>query len=109
MGSYPLPLWNVFESGSIRTNNHVEGWHNRLKNIVGKTHPNVFKIVETFKKEQALTEVTMAQFAAGAAPPRQARKVIQKDCKIEELKPRFSSNSITLEEYLSGVSAHTIV
>ena len=77
--------------------------------IVGKAHPNVFEIVETFKKEQALTEVTMAQLAAGAAPPRQARKVIPRDCKIEELKRRFLSNSITLEEYLSGVSAHTIV
>ena len=86
-----------------------EGWHNRLKKIVGKAHPNVFEIVETFKKEQALTEVTMAQLAAGAAPPRRARKVIQRDRKIEELKRRFSSNFITLEEYLSGVSAHTIV
>ena len=51
----------------------------------------------------------MGQLAAGAAPPRQARKVIQRDHKIEELKQRFSSNSITLEEYLSGVSAHTII
>ena len=26
-------LWNVYEtdSGSPRTNNHVEGWHNKLK------------------------------------------------------------------------------
>ena len=54
----------MFESGSIRTNNHVEGWHNQK--IVEKAHPNVFEIVETFKKEQALTEVTMAQLAAGA-------------------------------------------
>ena len=100
VGSYPLPLWNVFESGSIRTNNHVERWH---KKIVGKAHPNVFEIVETFKKEQALTEVTMAQLAAEAAPPRRARKVIPRDRKIEKLKRRFSSNAITLEEYLSGV------
>ena len=33
--------WNVFEGGSTRTNNHVEGWHNRLKKVVGKAHPNV--------------------------------------------------------------------
>ena len=37
MGNYPLPLWNVFESGSVHTNNHVEG---RLKNVVEKAHPN---------------------------------------------------------------------
>ena len=51
MGNYPLPLWNVFESGSVRTNNHVEGWHSRLKKVVGKAHPNIFEIVEVFKKE----------------------------------------------------------
>ena len=105
VGSFPLPLWNVFASGSLRTNNHVEGWHNRLKKIVGKAHPNVFEIVETFKKEQAYTEVSMAQLAAGAAPPHRSRKAIQKDRNIEELKRRF--DTITLEEYLSGVSAHT--
>ena len=35
----------------IRTNNHVEGWHSRLKKVVGKAHPNIFEIVEVFKKE----------------------------------------------------------
>ena len=39
------------------TNNHVEGWHSRLKKVVGKVHPNIFEIVEAFKKEQASTEV----------------------------------------------------
>ena len=51
VGNYPLPLWNVFESGSVCTNNHVEGWHSRLKKVVGKVHPNIFEIVEVFKKE----------------------------------------------------------
>ena len=44
-------VWNIFESGSVRTNNHVEGWHSRLKKVVGKAHPNIFEIVEVFKKE----------------------------------------------------------
>ena len=95
VGSYPLPLWNVFESGSTRTNNHAEGWHNRLKKVVRKAHPNEFEIVETFKREQASTEVSIAQLAT------------ERDKKIEELKTRFTANSLTLDKYLSGVSAHT--
>ena len=74
VGNYPLPLWNVFESGSVCTNNHVEGWHSRLK-VVGKAHPNIFEIVEVFK-EQASTEVSLAQLSAGAAPPRHRRRVL---------------------------------
>ena len=55
----------------------------------------MFEIVETFKKEQASTEVSIAQLAT------------ERDKKIEELKTRFTANSLTLDEYLSGVSAHT--
>ena len=33
-----------------------------------KAHPNVFEIVKILKKKQALTEVTMGQLDAGAAP-----------------------------------------
>ncbi len=39
VGNYHLSHWNVLESASVRTNNHVEGWHNRLKKVVGKAHP----------------------------------------------------------------------
>lgn len=39
------------------------------------------------KKEQALTEVAIAQLAVRAAPPNCARKMaIQRDCKIDELR-----------------------
>ncbi len=44
-GSYPPSLWNVHNSVSTRTNNHIEGWHSKLKKVVGKAHPNVFEIV----------------------------------------------------------------
>ena len=70
---------------------------------------NVFEIVETVKKEQALTEVTMTQFAAGDTPHHHNRKVIQRDGKIDKPKQRFSWNPISVEEYLSGVFAHTNV
>ena len=41
----------------------IEGLHNCLKKMA-----NAFEIVETVKKELALTEVTVTQFAAGVAP-----------------------------------------
>ena len=58
-------LWNVFglEAHSPRINNHLEGWHNKLKKITIKSHVNVFEIVEAFNHEQAHTEVSIAQLA----------------------------------------------
>ena len=67
----------------------------------------MFEIVETFKKEQASTEVSIAQLATGAAPTRRNRRATERNKKIEELKTRFTANSLILDEYLSGVSAHT--
>ena len=56
----------------------MEGWHTRLKKVIGKTHPNVFEIVEA-------TEASLVQLAAGAAPPRRHRSIIQRDRMIAEL------------------------
>ena len=64
VGSYPpASLWNVFETKSARTNNHIEGWHSKLKKVVGKAHPNVYEIVEIFKREQGVTEITISHLA----------------------------------------------
>ena len=47
------------------------------------------------------------QLANGAAPPQRRRRVIWRDQMIAELKHRFTSNFASIEEYVSGVSAHT--
>ena len=110
VGPFPPTLWNVFELEvhSPRTNNHLEGWHNKLKRIARKAHPNLFEIVTLFKQEQADTEVILAQLATGAKPPRRANKDIQKDKRIQNLKEKFLTNTITLGEFVSGISFHTI-
>ena len=53
VGQFPPMLWNVFglDAHSPRTNNHLEGWHNKLKKITRKSDVNVFEIVETIKQE----------------------------------------------------------
>ena len=78
VGNFDIRLWNVHDSSTIRTNNHVEGWHSRLNKIVGKAHPNIFELVDTFKKEQATTEIDVTQRAVGAAPPRRSRQAVER-------------------------------
>ena len=43
-----------------RTNNNVEGWHSRLKKVVGKPHPNLYEIIDVFKREEASTKYLVA-------------------------------------------------
>ena len=109
-GNFAPRIWNVFstDASSPRTNNHLEGWH-KLKRIARKAHPNVFELVEIFKQEQSDTEVSIARLDTGSQPPKRAKKSVDKDKKIGELKSRFSQNEINLEEYVRGISAHTAI
>ena len=88
VGNFGPRLWNIISSdaSSPRTNNHLEGWHNKLKRIARKAHPNMFELVKIFKQEQSSTEVSIAQLEAGSQPPKRAKKSVEKDNKIGELK-----------------------
>ena len=72
VGNFPPSLWNVYyiDTSSPRTNNHVEGWHNKLKRVARKALPNVYELIEVFQQEQVDTEVAIAQLATGPQPPK---------------------------------------
>ena len=76
-----------------------------MNKVLGKAHPNVFEIV--VKAEQSSTKVGLAQLATGATPPRRARRTVDKDKQIAELKRRFAKNTISLKDYVRGIAGHT--
>lgn len=42
---YPSAIWNQYQTaltGSHRTNNVSEGWHNRFQLVIGKHHPDLY-------------------------------------------------------------------
>ncbi len=87
----------MHDSDSTRYNDHIEEWHSKLKKVVGKAHPNVFEIVEIFKGEQAVTEVTLSQLSSGAPrarAPTRARETIAKGKTIAELKQIWEQHQL---------------
>ncbi len=66
-----------------KTNNHVEGWHNKINRAAGKAHPNVFELV-LFKGEQANTEVSIAQLAAGGVVRQTRKKYVTKEKRLKK-------------------------
>ena len=47
-GPFDIGLWNVNQE-TLRTNNLVEGWHNRLNRSVGKHHPNLYELITNLR------------------------------------------------------------
>ena len=76
--------WSVYNEDEPRTNNHVEGWHNKINHLGGKSHPNMYEIVELFKTDQAATEVSLLQLEAGG--------VVESTRRVFRQKEKFSNN-----------------
>ena len=52
--------WSVYERvlvGDPRTNNFLKGWHNRFAGVVGVAHPDIYKFINSLKREQAGCEM----------------------------------------------------
>ena len=103
-GNFPLPSWNHYSTNGPRTNNHVEGWHNKLNSAAGKAHPNVFELVELFRNEQAMTEVTLQQLAAGGATRKRERCYRIKDRAIKRVQQKFEAGTYSIDEYIDQIS-----
>ena len=80
-GQFKLPMWNHHANTGPRTNNHIEGWHNRLKRISRK---------------------------AGGARKAKRRKVVQREERIQALKDELHSGQRNLDSYISAIR-HCVV
>ena len=101
-GCFPVRMWNVY-SDTIRTNNAVEGWHHKLNCDIGRSHPNVHKLVDILRKEQASTETTIQQALLGVAPPPRRRKYRQLDSCLQRVRRSYELGVYTTEAYLTAI------
>ncbi len=46
-------LWNYYDFKSLRTNNHVEGWHHRLNNYLNIVHPHFYLSIRAIQNGYA--------------------------------------------------------
>ena len=86
--TYSLELY--FNQHQPRINNHVEGWHSRMKKVIGKPHPNIF----------AWDWVHAKRSGATARPQ---RRRMREEKWIQILFNRFNVGSLTLDEYLASI------
>ena len=106
-GNYKLSQWNYYDNEGPRTNNHVEGWHTRLKKVVGKAHPNLYEIIEVMKKEQATSEIKLQQLEMGGRAPHRKKRFVEKDKRILTLFERFKNGEYSLSDYLDAIKYQT--
>ena len=109
---YAPAVWNQYLAASNndhKTNNISEGWHNRFHVLMGKNHPDLFSALKEFQKEQADTEISVAELGLGrkvrAAPK---KKWVECQNKIRSIVLEYDMYIGRELEYLRAI-AHNIV
>jgi hypothetical protein len=99
----PPAMWNVHQS-DMRTNNHLEGWHNRFNNLVSQHHVNIWKFVQCLREEQCSTEVAVQQIASGRTVHRGNGRYKRINRRIHKLERRFNRGRLNILQLIDGIS-----
>ena len=102
--TFHIPVWNHFATQGSRTTNHLEAWHKTLNDYHNTHSPNIFASIVALKKEQAKSEIKLAQLNHGAAPVAKRRKYVRLEDRLRRLKVRFMRHEIDLVGYATAIS-----
>jgi hypothetical protein len=101
---WPVNSWCIYRR-HIRTNNDVEGWHNRFNRKLGRdNHPNMYFVINKLHEEAALSQIYTECVAAHALTRDQTRNSRTKNGQLHTLWNRYDSNNITTYELLVAAS-----
>ncbi|CAF1133229.1 unnamed protein product, partial [Brachionus calyciflorus] len=69
-GPFSVEFWNVSNTIGPRTNNHVEGFHNKLNSWLNKAHPDVYQLINIFKLIESGVSVDYTARLTGFSEPK---------------------------------------
>ena len=101
-------LWNYFtvaKEGATKTNNSCESWHRSFTELIGTSHPTIWKFLNILKKEQAKNEVIIEQYISGLQEPHCKKKYKDSALRIQRLVNDYENRE--LFDYLRGI-AHNL-
>ncbi|KRX59208.1 hypothetical protein T09_5009 [Trichinella sp. T9] len=105
-----IPLWNV-HGMSVRTNNHLEGWHSRMNKRARKHHLGFYQFLQLILDEQGKTETVVRQiddgYTHGRGSVRRSAAYGVQQRRVAALTGKLVHNEITVEHFLSEISYHT--
>ena len=85
-----------------RTNNDLEGWHNRFAGAFKQRHAHIWKFIEGLQNDSALNHHSMAQLLAWSAAQPQKRIYSDITEPIQTLVNGYANNNII--DFLRGIS-----
>lgn len=105
---FEIEMWNHYFSvldDAPRTNNHVEGWHNRLTARAQMNNSTLWKFLDLIISEQSVTDLVHEQSVAGHKIDNKRKKYKDMDARMKNVVEKYKNRKIC--DYLSGI-AHNL-
>ncbi|KRX47680.1 hypothetical protein T05_1960, partial [Trichinella murrelli] len=101
-----LPHWNVRDV-SLRTNSHLEGWHNRLNRKADKSHNGFYELLELLIAEQGVMDTLIQHVLSVNVTVGELRRVnkvyAQKQRQFAQYTGEYTNGRRTLEQFLEAL------
>ena len=87
---FDFVLWNYYDFKSLRTNNHVEGWHHRLNNDLNNVvYPQFYLFIRTIQNDYAYNSAILSRHLATGILPPQKKLFVNRNTRLHNLEERF--------------------
>ena len=101
--------WSVYERVLVedpRTNNFLEGWHNRFANVVGVAHPDIYRFIKSLRSEQARCEMIRRAALIGEDITAPRKKSVKLNKRIYQIVSSYEERTAGEHflEYLEGLA-----
>ena len=103
-GPFSPIIWNCHQNFSIRTTNHVEGWHRKLNAKVKVAHPTLYQFIRHLQEEESLVSNRMLELDNGHRLMPMVKKYRELNRRLVIVTTEFNNYERTLESFLSLVS-----
>ena len=95
--------WSVWKR-PFRTNNDVEGFHNRIKRVCGNSRVNFYRFLGIIANEMVITNLNLALISEGRILRINKKNERIKDSKIISLSNKYEERTITTMSFLKRLS-----
>ena len=102
---FPHSMWNMslrVQNELPKTNNDLEGWHNRFAGSFQQRHAHIWKFIERLQNDSTLNHHSVAQIMTGVAVPPQRKVYHAINERIQLLFNIYANNNII--QFLGGIS-----
>lgn len=106
--TFPHELWSMHvrvEQNLPRTNNALEGWHNRFSSSIQHPHPHIWKFIGKLKEDNSLNIMSIVHNIMGVERQRK-RKYAEVNERVQNLVRRFQEMGRL--DFLRGISYNLV-